>query len=98
MATDRFDKGDLVRCTGTFTDSAGDATDPAAVFFQFTNPAGTQTEYEYGADAELVKSATGIYYVDVDVSSAGRWYYRFYSTGTGQAADEQLFDVEETVN
>ena len=98
MATDNFDKGDLVRCTGTFTDSAGDATDPSAVFFQVTNPAGTQTEYEYGADAELVKSATGIYYVDVDAPTPGRWYAAFYSTGTGQAAKEIIFDISDTVN
>ena len=93
-----FDKGDLVRCTGTFTDIAGAVTDPTAVYFQVTNPAGTKVSYVYGTDAALVKSSSGIYYVDVDAASAGRWYYRFYSTGTGQAADEQLFDVDETIN
>ncbi len=80
-----------MRCTGTFTDSAGTATDPAAIFGQVKDPSGNITSYEYGVDAELVKSATGIYYFDVDVDEPGDWWYRFYSTGSGQAAGETQF-------
>lgn len=91
-----YDKGDLVRITGTFTDSAGDATDPAAVYFKFTTPAGATTSYQYGVDAEIVKSSTGIYYVDVDANASGTWYYRYYSTGTGQAAEEGAFTIDRS--
>lgn len=89
-----YQKGDLVRATGTFSDSDGVAQDPTAVFCKYTNPAGTTTTLEYGVDAALVKSATGIYYVDVDASTAGAWRYRFYATGTGQSAAEAFFRVE----
>lgn len=88
-----FQVGDLVRVTGTFTTLAGAATDPTNVYFSFKTPAGTTTTYTYGVDAALVKSSTGIYYVDVNVTAAGNWYYRFYSTGTGQTADESYFAV-----
>lgn len=88
------DKGDLVRCTGTFTDSDGDAQDPTAVYFQVMTPANETTTYTYGEDDEVVKASTGIYYVDVDANAEGKWRYRFYSTGTGQAAEEELFWVE----
>lgn len=90
------DEGDLVRCSGAFTDSDGNATDPTVVLFKFQNPAGTETSYTYGVDAELVKDSTGNYHVDINANAVGTWYYRFYSTGTGQAADESAFIVADS--
>jgi len=43
-----------------------------------------------------VKAAVGSYYTDVVATDAGIWYYRFYSTGTGQAAGETSFRVRES--
>lgn len=92
----QYDLGDLVRCTGTFTDADGNAQDPAAVFAQVQDPSGNTAEYEYGEDAALVKDATGVYHVDVDCDEVGWWYYRIYSTGSGQAADETKFLILES--
>jgi len=92
-----FDYGDKPRLTATFETASGTDTDPTAVLFKFVNPAGTATTYTYGADAELVKSATGVYYVDIDCSAAGVYRWRFYSTGTGQASEEGWFVVEPTL-
>lgn len=89
-----YDKGDLVRATGTFTTSAGAATDPTAVFVKYTNPSGSITTLTYGTDAALVKDSTGVYHVDIDANAVGAWTYRFYSTGTGQAAAEGDFFVK----
>jgi len=89
-----FDKGDLVRCTGTFTNGAGAGVDPTAVLFKVKMPGGTITTYTYGTGAEVVRDSTGVYHVDVDANAAGEWYYRFYSTGTGQAAEEARFSVD----
>ena len=89
-----YDKGDLIRCTGTFTDADDVAINHANVFFKVRDPyRNVAVDYEYGFDAELVRSATGIYYADVSGTTVGRWFYRFYSTGTGQAAGENDFDV-----
>ena len=91
-----YDQKDLVRCTATWTNSAGVNVDPTAVIFKFMNPAGTITTYTYGVDAALVKEETGVYHVDIDASASGTWYYRFESTGTGQAADEAQFEIYES--
>ncbi len=88
--------GDKVRCTGTFETAAGTDTDPSAVYCRVKTPSGTTTTYTYGVDAALVKSATGIYYVDVSITEAGTWHYRFYSTGTGQAAGEESFVAKDS--
>ena len=92
----QYQRGDLVRCTASFATSAGVATDPTAVRFQVRDPANVTTEYVYGTDAELVRSAAGAYYVDVNANQAGTWRYRFYSTGTGQAADEGAFRIKDS--
>lgn len=92
--TTTYDKGDLVRAAAAFTTTAGAATDPSAVFAKYTTPAGTVTTLTYGVDAALVKDSTGNYHVDIDASSVGTWTYRFYSTGTGQAAAEGEFFVK----
>ena len=93
----KYDLGDEVRCTGTFTDpnNSNAAVDPTVVKVSVRNPASTVTTYTYLTDAAVIKSATGIYYIDVDASSAGRWYYRWFSTGTGKAAEEESFTVEQ---
>jgi hypothetical protein len=80
-----YDKGDNVRVTATF---ASGGLDPTTVVAKVRNPSGTTTTYTYGLDNQLVKSATGVYYVDVNLNAAGTWWVRFESTGTGQAAQE----------
>jgi hypothetical protein len=87
-----YDIGDLVRVTGTWTDpyNSNAAVDPAVVKFSVRNPAGTVTTSTYGTGIAIVRSAAGVYYMDVDLSSAGRWYVRVWSTGTGQAAEERI--------
>ena len=88
-----YDKGDVVRCSATFSNSAGVSIDPTAILFKFKTPAGATTTYTYGMDSELVRDDTGDYHVDIDANEVGPWYFRFYSTGTGQAAAEAKFQV-----
>lgn len=85
--------GNLVRVSAAFTNSAGAAVDPAVVKCQVRTPAGVTTTYTYGVDAGLTRSATGAFYLDVDANAEGVWRYRWYSTGSGQAADEAAFEV-----
>lgn len=95
MSTTRtFTVGDLVVCSASFVDDDGEAIDPSEVGFKVKDPSGNVTSYVYGDDIELVNDGTGEYHVDVNADEAGTWNYRFYSTGTGQAAEESTFTVE----
>ena len=83
-----------VRCTGTFTDvDSGLPVDPTVVIFKVLAPDGTITTLTYGVDADLKRSSTGVYYVDLDADLSGDWYYRFESTGSGKAGGEASFQV-----
>jgi hypothetical protein len=90
----RYDIGDLVRVSNAFTNTAGAAADPTDVYMQYKTPRGETTTLHYGVDVALVKDSTGTYHVDVDVTESGKWWVRFYSTGTNQAASEDFFLVQ----
>lgn len=96
MSINVYQKGDLARCAASFTDSGGSALDPTGVSFTVTTPAGVSTTYVYGTDAALVKDSSGHYHVDVNANARGVWFYRWFSTGTGQAAEQGEFSVEAT--
>lgn len=85
--------GSLIRCSVVFTNDAGVPSDPGEVNFQLHNPNGSPTNYVYGTNAELVKDSVGHYHVDVNGSISGKWAFRFYSTGDGQAANESSFRI-----
>jgi hypothetical protein len=91
-----YELGDLVRCSGAFTNAAGTAIDPASVLFSYRRGTGTVTILTYGVDVALVKDSTGNYHVDIDANAVGLWHYRFHSTGSGQAADEHTFKVRSS--
>lgn len=87
-----YEQGETVRITGTFSVS-GVNTDPTTVTLKVQNPAGTETSYTYAA-SEVTKSATGVYYKDVTLSTSGVWYYRWIGTGTVVSADEDYLFVK----
>ena len=91
-----YGKGDLVRVTGTFSDNNGTAVDPTVVLFKFKAPSSATVTYTYGEDGELIKSATGVYYVDVSATESGKWWHEFSSTGVGQAVNESYFEVRQS--
>jgi len=89
-----YARGNVVRLTGTFYDIDDAVTDPAAVSFQYKFPGGSTVTLVYGTDAAVVKSSTGVYYVDLATDTVGITFYRFLSTGTGKAAAWSQFQVK----
>jgi hypothetical protein len=91
-----YDIGDRVRCSAAFTNLAGVATDPTTVTFKVRTPAGVETEYVYGTDAEVVRTAAGAYYVDVTLTASSDWSVRFVATGSLITATEQTVRVRRS--
>lgn len=90
--------GQQVICQGIFTlVSTGALVDPTtAVFFQYKTPAGaitTATRPFGGPDGAVARLSIGRYTATVTITAAGIWYYRWYSTGTGMTAGENVFNV-----
>lgn len=94
MAENKYDLGELVRVSCPFTDAIlGGAIDPDVVKLSVRTPAPATTTYTYGVGPVIVKDSVGNYHADIDANAAGTWYYRWWSTGSGQAADEKHFEV-----
>lgn len=85
--------GQIPRFSAVFTDANGAAVDPTSVFFAYKLEGGAATTLQYGIDLALVKDSAGHYHVDLDLSTAGDYFYRWYSTGTGKAAAEKTFEI-----
>ena len=87
-----YDIGDRVRITGTLTSpETGQPVDPTNLQITIRDPAGNTTTLQYGTDPEVVRDDTGIYHVDIDVTTRGQWHYRFAATGVNTAAAEGTF-------
>jgi hypothetical protein len=82
-----YDVGDLVRLSVIFTDIAGVPADPTTVSLRVRR-AGSTTTY-----ASATNPATGEYYQDVSIDTAGVWIYRWIGSGAIVAAEEGQFFV-----
>ena len=93
-------QGTRARLTATFT-ALGSAVpgDPASVVFKIRTPAGVVTTLTYGVDAAVVKSATGVYYVDRTLDAKGIWWLQYKGSGASgiQATGEVAVRVDEAV-
>lgn len=88
------DLGDVVRVSATFTDVDTEGTvDPDVIKLSIRTPAGVVTTYTFGVGAYIIKQAVGEYNAVIDANQSGFWFYRWWSTGFGQAAKEKTFKV-----
>ena len=69
----------------SFTDEDGVAVDPSTVTFETMSPCWVRQTYVYGTDNEITKPATGNYVAEISPGEAGRWNYRWVTTGSGTA-------------
>ena len=92
-----YDIGDLVRVSAVFKNASGEAADPTTVRVQYKNSAaGVLVSMLYGTDSEVIKCATGEYYLDIEVDQAGMWHYKWVGGGVVTAVEEGFFRVRET--
>jgi hypothetical protein len=95
--TSSIDPGNRRKLTAVFTSAEDDSPiDPDEVHLIICDPEGTETEYVYGVDSEIVKEDVGNYYAEIDFDTPGKWAYRWTSLGAGKASQENLITVEYT--
>jgi hypothetical protein len=87
----KYQLGTLVKIRGEFRSSTGEFIDPTTVSCEVTGPSASPTTYTY--PASITKDAVGRYHLDIS-PTAGKWSYRFVSTGIGQGADSGKFEIK----
>lgn len=95
LEKERIYPGDVVRLTISVTDpdDGTTAVDPVGLTVSVRNADGPVTTYVYGTDAEIVRSAVGSYYIDIQPDAAREWYVKVDSD-TPDDVDEYWFAVE----
>lgn len=90
-----YDIGDKPEFGVTVTDRNGTAGDPDTLTFTIKDPSANVESYVYGTDAEVVKTGTGVYYVQYELDEVGAWYYEWDASGTLDVAEQGSFDVRK---
>jgi hypothetical protein len=77
----RLYPGMSIRLQVTITNADGETTEPDGLKLQVYDPCGRRTEYVYGTDDEVTREGVGAYLADLVPNIAGRWHYRWVTTG-----------------
>lgn len=89
--------GSQVDLTTAFTDQNGNSADPTTVTLKLMSPECRESSYTYGTDEEVSKQGVGNYTARITPDKAGRWHYRWETTGDGTTiASEGDFLVQRS--
>jgi hypothetical protein len=83
-----YPQGKTVHLSTTIRNEAGAPVDPSTITATVRAPDGTETTYSGG---QVTRDSLGVYHVDVVLSQAGPWVYRFDSTSPDTAGEATLF-------
>lgn len=97
MSVKVYDIGDRVRFKTTFSNAAGVADDPTGIVFKVRKPSGGVSSFTFGTGAEIVRTATGEYHIEIVIDESGDWAGRWEATGAIQAAEEFPFIGRKSV-
>lgn len=96
-----YDYGRKVRFEHTFktlVDGVLVTTDPSTITINVKIGSGSVTPYVYGTDAEVVKSSTGVYYIDLWLTTGDTdWIVQFVGTGACEYVRTRKFHVRENL-
>ena len=94
-----WDRGETVTINNSYTDSDDAAYDPLTVELKIYDPSGTLIDTLTYADAEIIKSDTGVYYYDYDIpadATIGWWITKWTgTTGTFLDVSRDQFKVSD---
>lgn len=89
--------GSQIDIRANFKDAAEADIDPATVKLRLMSPERVETVFTYGSSADLTRQSVGDYTCRVTPDKAGRWRFRWETTGTGTTiASEGDFLVQRS--
>lgn len=89
-----YDAGDIVRISVAFAALGGQGVDPSSIYLALKTPSGVESR-GFGSDERIVKVSTGNFFFDLSADLPGDYFYRWFSTGSAQAAAVGNFRVHE---
>jgi len=98
LTPSRYAPGTTMELTASFTNAAGQASDPATIVFKTYSPNGQKASYTYGTDANVTKQSTGNYAATFVADVSGRWRTRWEGTDAigNVIVIEDFFNVQKS--
>lgn len=97
MANKVFQKNDQLYAVISYTNKlTGILGDPTSVTVKLKTPAGVTTTYTYGVDAELTRTAVGVYQFLKKLTETGTYSIRSEGDGVLIGSIEMSFVVDTT--
>lgn len=90
MKVSTYLRGQTVRLATEVRNSAGVLADPTSLTVVVRKPDNTSVTFTYPADAEVVRTAQGLFRFDFTTALAGRHYVRWTSVEPGDAQELQF--------
>lgn len=94
--TTLVEPGTAIIYTGEFRDEDEVLTDPERVGFALINPNGQQSNFVYGTNAEVTKTATGVYRFTIVPQTTGEYEVQAVGSGVVWATGRRKFRVGQT--
>lgn len=89
-----YQRGQTVKLTNLFTDTAGAAANPTTVICKVEKPDGTEATYTAISTPAILNPVTGTFTLLIPTDQSGMWTYRWEgTTGDTKAVDEEQFHV-----
>jgi hypothetical protein len=96
MKADVIYSNQSIRIKAKIRDVDGVLTDPSNITFELERPNDTEyTVYGTGTTPAVTKESTGIWYIDLEVDTPGKWKYSWFTLGTVTSSWKGFFQVED---
>lgn len=96
MKINTYDLGDVTRFSVEVKNLEGVLIDPGTLKFIVKTPGGVSTTHVFGTDPAVVRTAIGVFHIDVAITASGTWHIRVETSGVGSGAEENSIFVRKS--
>jgi hypothetical protein len=96
MKADKIYTSQTIRIYARIRDINGVLTNPQSIQFELQNPNDTEYTTYTGVTVPTIKNeSTGIYYIDLDVVTQGKYKYSWFTYGNVTSSWKSFFEAED---
>ena len=96
MKSDIIFTNQAVRLKARIRDVNGALIDAQSIEFELKKPNETEyTAYTIISNPRIIKSETGVYYIDIEIDRPGRYEYSWFTYGNPYTSVKSFFQVED---
>ena len=97
MKSKKIYTNQTIRIYSRVRDINGVLTNPQSIQFELRRPNDTEyTTYTISTTPTIINESTGIFYIDLDVETQGRYKYSWFTYGNVTSSYKSFFEAEDS--